>query len=181
MREIETQRVGVVMAVLLVLAQGACGGGGVTAPSSPAASLAAPQGLTGTWRGYAANLSLVWQLKQDGETITGSSAIVGNGGWSGTGGRVDGTIAGSMFEFNETHAVGTLSVAGCSAQVQGTLQISTITIPDMPRSPEIPRVPYPGHQPVVSLPPATRTEMSGSVSGHACGGDFETRIALYKD
>src|SRR5207247_5460145 len=102
MREIEIQRVGVVMALLMVLTHGGCGGGGVTGPS-PAASPAAAQGLTGTWRGYAANLSLVWELNQDGETITGSGAIVGKGGWSGAGGRVEGTIAGSMFEFKETH------------------------------------------------------------------------------
>ena len=126
-------------------------------------------------------MSLVWQLKQDGESISGSGTIAGNGGWSGAEGRVEGTIAGSMFEFKETHAIGTLSVAGCSAQVQGRLRVDTITTPEILRVPPIPPVTYPGHQPVVNLPPNTRMVMSGSVSGHACGGDFETAIALYKD
>ena len=80
--------------------------------------------------------------------------------------------------FDETHAPGTLSVAGCSAQVHGRLSITTFTPPIAPSpGPSYPPSTFPHFGP---LPPP-RMAMSGSVSGHGCAGDFDTTIVLHRD
>jgi hypothetical protein len=168
------------LAAVLILTQGACGGGGVTGPSPlGTSSPSTPMRLTGTWRGGSSNMSFVWQLTQDGQSIVGTSRIAGNGGWSGSEGRVVGTIEGSTLVFDETHAPGTLTVAGCSAQLHGRLSVSTFTPPVRPPSPE-------RNYPLITLPPfrpspPPQTSMSGSVSGHGCAGDFDTTIVLRRD
>jgi len=170
------------MAAALILTQGACGGGGVTSPSPLGSSSPStvPTRLAGTCRGGSSNMSFVWQLTQDGQSIVGSSRIAGSGGWSGADGRVVGTIDGSTFVFDETHSPGTLSIAGCSAQLHGRLGVTTFTPPiTRPPSPE-------RNNPVITLPPfsappPTRMSMSGSVSGHGCAGDFDTTIVLSRD
>jgi len=124
-------------------------------------------------------MSFVWQLSQVGQSIAGTSRIAGKGGWSGSEGRVVGTIDGSTFVFDETHAPGTLSVAGCSAEVHGTLRVNVITPPVNTRPPSGERPPV--SLPPFSLPPSATASMSGSVSGHGCTGDFDTTILLHRD
>jgi hypothetical protein len=162
------------MAGVLVLTQWACSGEGVRSPSPlSTAGPATPVELTGTWRGGSLNMGLVWHLSQEGEGIVGSSRITSSGGWNGEG-RVTGTVAGSTFVFEETHKSGTLSIAECSAQVSGTLQVRSVAAPPTPH-PERPGVTVP---PI--SPPPTAT-MSGPVTVHACSGDFHTTIVLRKD
>ena len=173
MREIVTKEVGVV-AVFLVLLQWGCGGRDVTAPTSPSISPSLPS-LTGTWRGGDSNMRLVWQLTQDGGSISGSSQIVGRDGWTAAGGRVVGTVAGSTFRFDETHAVGTVSDAGCSTEFQGILNVNHFTEP-----PRVPPVTYPAHPPLVS-PSQARGSMSGPVTGRDCFGPLDTTIVLFRD
>jgi len=185
MREIETQAITMkttsralrplapAVAVLLALMQGACGGG-ATGPSA----IAGPEersSLSGTWRGGSANESLVWQLTQVGDTITGSSS---GGRWTGNGGNVVGTLFGSIFKFHESHPVGTTSVPGCSVEVEGILLVSSFQVGRSRAPDDPPGGSFGDHEPPTII---TRMQMSGSVSGRTCGGDFNTVVTLYKD
>src|SRR5262249_60719981 len=126
------------LAGALMLTQLACSGGGVTSPAPVPAPPSDPPTVAGVWRGSNARLSLVWLLEQRGASITGSASIAGAGGWTSTDGSVTGTISGYTLFFEETHPLGTLSLPGCSAQVRGALQISSVAPPRQPRAGDAP-------------------------------------------
>ena len=175
MHEISTKQIRM-MAVLLVLVLGACGGesvtGGVTGPDPGPPP---PEALAGTWRGGDGNVGLVWQLTQDGDSITGSSQIFGRGRTA-AGGRVEGTVTGSAFTFSASYVVGTGSEAGCPTKFEGTLTVQTVGGP-----PPTPPARWYGDRREVDPPSFETKEMVGRVSGNDCDGPFDTRIRLLRD
>jgi hypothetical protein len=180
--EISTKQIGM-MAVSLVLVLGACGGesvtGGLTGVTSGVTGPdpgPPPEFLAGTWRGGDGNVGLVWQLTQDGDSITGSSQIFGRGRTS-AGGRVEGKVTGSAFTFSANYVVGTGSEAACTTKFEGTLTVQPVAGP--PRTP--PATWYPGDRREVDPPFQTTKEMFGRVSGNDCVGPIDTRIRLIRD
>jgi hypothetical protein len=172
--EISTKPIGV-MAVFLVLVLGACGGEGVTGGvTGPDPGPPPPEALAGTWRGGDGNVGLVWQLTQDGDSITGSSQLFGRGPTA-AGGRVEGTVTGSAFTFSASYVVGTGSEAGCPTELKGTLTVKPVEGP-----PPTPPVRWYGDRREVD-PPFQTKEMFGRVSGKDCVGPFDTRIRLLRD
>jgi hypothetical protein len=165
------------MAVSLVLVLGACGGESVTSGvTGPDPGPPPSEFLAGTWRGGDGNVGLVWQLTQDGDSITGSSQIFGRGRTA-AGGRVEGTVTGSDFTFSASYEVGTGSEAGCTTKLEGTLTVQTFREPPPPTP--YPTW-YPGDRREVD-PPFQTKEMFGRVSGNDCVGPFDTRIRLLRD
>jgi hypothetical protein len=138
--------------------------------------------MGGTWIGTNESVQLIWRLSQHGEDVTGTGQAIGSG-WSGRDGRVEGKITGSTFTFSETHPAGSLTAAGCSAELAGNLEVRTILVPEPPSSP--PPYPYPHYPPYPypNNPPSThaRTVMSGVVSGTACGTPFSEMLSIYRD
>jgi hypothetical protein len=180
MRDISTKGLCSGIAAFAALTQFACGngngGGGVTG-STPTLPSAIVESVAGTWRGGDNSVHLVWFLKQDGDTVNGASQVMSSEGWSGGGGRVVGTVAGSMFSFDESHAVGTLTVDGCAVQLEGSLHLDTITTPEL--SP--PGRYYPGGPPITNPPHTIRSRMTGFVRGQGCGGAYVGTVNLLKD
>jgi len=183
MRSVQARSVYSAMALVSVLMQGACGGAGgdVTGPD-PAAEphVAGPvaQNMVGTWSGTNDSLQLVWRLSQHGEDVTGTGEAIGSG-WSGRDGRVEGKITGTTFTFSETHPAGSVTVAGCSAELEGNLEVRTIQVPEHPDNtgPYYPPY-YPRPNPPSTI---TRTVMSGVVHGTACGTPFSGMLSIYRD
>ena len=155
MRSVLGRSVFSAMALVSGLMQGACGtgaGGDITGSDSGAEARVAgpvPQNMGGTWRGTNDSVHLVWRLSQHGEDVTGTSQAIGNSGWTGRDGRVEARITGTTFTFSETHPAGSLTVAGCTAELEGNLEVRTIQVPEHP-SPTGPY--YPPYYP----PPRTR-------------------------
>jgi hypothetical protein len=185
MRSVLGRSVFSAMALVSVLMQGGCGtnaGGDITGNDSGAeARVAGPvaQAMEGTWIGTNESVQLIWRLSQHGEDVTGTSQAVGNSGWSGRDGRVEGRITGTTFTFSETHPAGSLTVAGCSAELAGNLEVRTIQVPEHPTTPQYP--PYYPNYP--NNPPSTitKTVMSGVVSGTACGSPFSGMLRIYRE
>jgi hypothetical protein len=183
MRSVLGKSVFSAMALVSVLMQGACGtgaSGDITGGDPGAEGRAAgpvPQYMGGTWIGTNESVQLVWRLSQHGEDVTGTGQAVGSG-WTGRDGRVEGKITGSTFTFSETHPAGSLTVAGCSAELAGNLEVRTIEVPAYPSTggPY-----YPPYYPPPNNPPTTRTVMSGVVSGTACGTPFSGMLSIYRD
>ena len=182
MRSVQARSVYSAMALVSVLMQGACGtdaGGDFTGPDPGAeARVAGPQNMAGTWTGTNDSLQLVWRLSQHGEDVTGTGEAVGSG-WSGRDGRVEGKITGTTFTFSETHPAGSVTVAGCSAELAGNLEVRTIQVPEHPDNtgPYYPPY-YPRPNPPSTI---TRTVMSGVVHGTACGTPFSGMLRIYRD
>ena len=112
-----------------------------------------PQNMEGTWSGTNESVQLVWRLSQHGEDVTGTGQAIGSG-WTGRDGRVEGKITGSTFTFSETHPAGSLTVAGCSAELAGNLEVRTILVPEI-RAPHrriTPRITPPPHNPPSTIP-----------------------------
>jgi hypothetical protein len=175
-----TKTIGV-LAVFLGLVLGACGSGGVTGGVAGGvtgldAGLPHAEFVAGTWRGGDGYLGLVWELRQDSNSVTGSSELFGRGRPA-AGGRVEGTIAGSDFTFSASYVVATGSEAGCPTKLEGTLKVAPVVGP--PPTPQ-PTWYYPGGHPPVE-PPLEKQRMSGRVSGSDCVGPFETTISLVRD
>jgi hypothetical protein len=169
------------MALVSVLMQGGCGtSGGITGSDSGAeARVAGPvaRGVEGTWSGTNESLQLVWRLSQHGEDVTGTGEAIGSG-WTGRDGRVEGKITGSTFTFSETHPAGSVTVAGCAAELEGNLQVRTFQVPEQPDTgPYYPPY-YPPPNPRETI---TRTVMSGVVRGTACGTPFSGMLSIYRD
>ena len=185
MRSVLGRSVFSAMALVSVLMQGACGtdaGGDITGSDSGAEARVAgpvPQNMGGTWSGTNESLQLVWRLSQHGEDVTGTGEAIGSG-WTGRDGRVEGKITGTTFTFSETHPAGSLTAAGCSAELAGNLEVRTILVPEYPSTPG---PYYPPYSPPPNNPPLTiaRTVMSGVVSGTACGTPFSGMLSIYKD
>ena len=183
MRSVQERSLYSAMALVSVLMQGACGGagGGVTgidpAAEPPVAGPVA-QNMVGTWSGTNDSLQLVWRLSQHGEDVTGTGEAIGSG-WSGRDGRVEGKITGTTFTFSETHPAGSVTVAGCSAELAGNLEVRTIQVPEHPDTggPYYPPY-YPRPNPPSTI---TRTVMSGVVHGTACGTPFSGMLSIYRD
>jgi len=138
--------------------------------------------MAGTWSGTNQSVQLVWRLSQHGDDVTGTSQATGNSGWTGRDGSVAGKVTGSTFTFSETHPAGSLTVADCSAELTGTLEVHTIEVPEHPGTPPpYPQSPY--YRTYPDNPPSTitRTVMSGVVSGTACGTPFSEMLTIYKD
>ena len=174
------------MALGSALMQCACGsgaGGNITGSDSGTETRVSgqvPPDMGGTWSGTNQSLQLVWRLSQHGEDVTGTSEAIGNSGWTGRDGRVEGKITGSTFTFSETHPAGSLTEAGCSADLAGNLEVRTILAPEPSSTP----APYsfPPSYPSPGPPSMTaRTVMSGVVSGTACGTPFSGILSIYKD
>ena len=87
-------------------------GGSVFSGTETRVSGQVPPDMGGTWSGTNQSLQLVWRLSQHGEDVTGTSEAIGNSGWTGRDGRVEGKITGSAFTFSETHPAGSLTEAG---------------------------------------------------------------------
>ena len=138
MRSVLGRSVFSAMALVSVLMQGACGtdaGGDITGSDSGAQTTVpgwVPQNMAGTWSGTNDSVHLVWRLSQHGEDVTGTSQAIGNSGWTGRDGRVEAKITGTTFTFSETHPAGSLTVAGCSAELAGDLEVRTIQVPEHP-------------------------------------------------
>jgi hypothetical protein len=177
MREVATRALAAGIAAFLVLTQSGCesggGSGGVTSASPVEAAVTS---VAGTWRGGNGQVSLVWRLSQDGENVNGASRVESNDGWEGTDGRVVGTIEGSTLSFSETHAPGSLTVKGCSVQLEGSLHLDVVSLPVVP-----PGAYYPGGRPVTSLPTVAHSRMSGHVRGQVCGASYAGFVSLIKD
>jgi hypothetical protein len=181
MRSVQVRSVYSAMALVSVLMQGACGtdaGGDFTGPDPGAeARVAGPQNMAGTWVGTNESVQLVWRLNQHGEDVTGTGQAIGSG-WTGRDGRVEGKITGSTFTFSETHPAGSVTVAGCSAELEGNLEVRTIQVPEHPSTgPYYPPY-YPPPNPPQTIP---RTVMSGVVHGTACGTPFSGMLRIYRD
>jgi hypothetical protein len=182
MRSILGRSVFSAMALVSVLMQGACGtnaGPDVTGGDPFAEGRAAPlpRNMEGTWSGTNDSVQLVWRLSQHGEDVTGTGEAIGSG-WTGRDGRVEGKITGTTFTFSETHPAGSVTVAGCSAELAGNLEVRTIQVPEHPGN----TGPYyPPYYP--PNPPSTiiRTVMSGVVHGTACGTPFSGMLRIYRD
>jgi hypothetical protein len=171
-----------VLAVFLALALGACGSGGVTGGvAGGVTGLDAglpPPVVAGTWRGGDGYLGLVLELRQDSNSVTGSSEIFGRGRPA-TGGRVEGTITGSDLTFSASYGDATESEAGCTTKLEGTLKVVPVVGP--PPNPYPPYTTYyPGGPPPVE-PPFEKQRMYGRVSGNDCGEPFETTMSLVRD
>ena len=185
MRSVLGRSVFSAMALVSVLMQCACGtgaGGDITGSDSGVETRApgpVPQDMRGTWIGTNESVQLVWRLSQHGEDVTGTGQAIGSG-WTGRDGRVEGKITGTTFTFSETHPAGSLTVAGCSAELAGNLEVRTIQVPEPPSSPP---PYYPPYYPPPNNPPSTitRTVMSGVVSGTACGTPFSGMLSIYRD
>ena len=140
MRSVLGRSVFSAMALVSVLMQGACGtdaGGDFTGADPGAEARVAgpvPQNMAGTWVGTNESVQLVWRLSQHGEDVTGTGQAIGSG-WTGRDGRVEGRITGSTFTFSETHPAGSVTVAGCSAELEGNLEVRTIQVPEHPSTP----------------------------------------------
>jgi hypothetical protein len=177
------------MALVSVLIQCACGtgaGGDFTGSDSGAETTVpgrVPQDMGGTWSGTNDSVHLVWRLSQHGEDVTGTSQAIGNSGWTGRDGRVEGKITGTTFTFSETHPAGSLTVAGCSAELAGNLEAPTTLVPAHPSTPPPYPPYYPSPPPYPNNPPSTiaRTVMSGVVTGTSCGTPFSGMLSIYKD
>jgi hypothetical protein len=93
---------------------------------------------------------------------------------------VEGKVTGSTFTFSETHPAGSLTVAGCSAELAGNLEVRTIQVPEHPTT--TPPY-YPPYYPPPNTPPQTitRTVMSGVVHGTACGTPFSEMLTIYRE
>ena len=134
MRSVQERSLYSAMALVSVLMQCACGtgaSGDITGSDSGAEARVAgpvPQNMEGTWTGTNESVQLVWRLSQKGEDVTGTCEAVGSG-WTGRDGRVEGKITGSTFTFSETHPAGSLTAAGCSAELAGDLEVRTIQVP----------------------------------------------------
>lgn len=173
------------MALVSVLTQCACGtgaGGDITGSDSGVETRAqgpVPQDMGGTWIGTNDSLQLVWRLSQHGEDVTGTGQAIGSG-WTGRDGRVEGKITGTTFTFSETHPAGSVTVAGCSAELAGDLEVRTIQVP---ADPSTPPPYYPPYNPPPNNPSSTiaRKVMSGVVRGTACGTPFSGMLSIYKD
>jgi hypothetical protein len=178
MRDIGTKELGVTVLAVAML-QWACDGGSPTGPSpdrSPVPVVSSPASLAGTWRGgdSGTGLGLVWQLSQDRARVDGSSQIFGREGWTADRGSVVGTVAGSSFDFSETHPAGTSSKPGCTAELQGTLHFHSLV-----DRPQIPPSRYWGQEPPDQ--PEARESLSGRISGHTCDGPVDMNITLVRD
>jgi hypothetical protein len=182
MRETSMKALCSAIAAFAALTQFACEnggrGGGLTGSTSlestPPASIVT--NIAGTWRGGDDSVHLVWSLAQDGDTVNGASQVASRDGWTGGGGRVVGTIAGSMLSFDETHAVGTLTVDGCAVHLEGTLRLDTIVTPVSP-----PKRYYSGGPPFPNPEQTIRERMSGFVRGQGCGGAYAGTVSLLRD
>jgi hypothetical protein len=186
MRNVSGRSVFSAMAMASVVMQCACGtgaGGNITGSDSAVETGVpgqVPQDMGGTWSGTNQSVQLVWRLQQHGEDVTGTGEAIGNSGWAGRDGRVEGKITGRTFTFSETHPAGSLTEAGCSADLAGNLEVRTIRVPDHSSSP--PPYYYPPYYPPPDPPTTTaRTVMSGVVSGTACGTPFSGMLNIYKD
>ena len=182
MRETTTVVRSVCACALVLGMQWACGnGGGIFAPNGGEPGTPPAASVNGTWSGGNAALHLVWHLTQDGGQVNGISQARGGDGWNGAGGHVVGKVDGSTFAFNETHAIGTMTIAGCSAEFEGSLQVSGATPPATPP----PGRYYPGGPPPTTLPanlqPAFILSMSGYVRGQACGRPFSGVVTMLKN
>ena len=133
MRSVQARSVYSAMALVSVLMQGACGGDPTSSDpvAEPRVTGPVAQNMVGTWSGTNDSLQLVWRLSQHGEDVTGTGEAVGSG-WSGRDGRVEGKITGTTFTFSETHPAGSVTVAGCSAELEGNLEVRTIQVPEHP-------------------------------------------------
>jgi len=175
------------VAAVSVLMQSACGtgAGGDLTGGDPGSGTRVqgqvPQRMTGTWSGTNESVNLAWRLSQHGDEVTGTSRVIGKGGWTGRDGRVEGTLSGSTFTFSETHPAGSLTEADCSAELAGTLEVRTIMVPAPGNTPPAypPNTWYYPQNPYNS--PVARTVMSGVVSGTACGTPFSGMLSIYKD
>ena len=177
MRDISTKGLCSGIAALAAVTQFACGNGDGLTGSTPTPSSAIVARVAGTWRGGDDRVHLVWSLKQDGDQVNGASQVMSREGWSGGGGRVVGTVAGSMLSFNEIHAVGTMTVDGCAVELEGDLHLETTSTP-VPSPPG----PYqPGRPPTTYLQYTSRSTLSGFVRGQACGGSYAGTVSLLKD
>jgi hypothetical protein len=171
------------VAAVLVSAEWGCGSGGgaasVLGPDGGEAALSpsTPHAVSvaGTWRGAGDTLRLSWRLSQEGESVSGTSQVAGDGGWSAREGLVVGKVSGSSFSFNDTHASGSSTTASCSAELEGTLELHEMTqvVPPQP--------PYPSGYPINPPKTVTRTLMSGLVEGSACGTPFSGMVTLFRD
>jgi hypothetical protein len=182
MRSVLGRSVFSAMALVSVLMQGACGtdaGGDFTGPDPGAEARVAgpaPQNMGGTWTGTNESLQVVWRLSQHGEDVTGTGEAIGSG-WSGRDGRVEGKITGTTFTFSETHPAGSVTVAGCSAELAGNLEVRTIQVPEHPNTGPY----YPPYYPPPNPSTIPRTVMSGVVHGTACGTPFSGMLRIYRD
>ena len=132
--------------------------------------------VSGTWRGVGDSLRLSWRLTQEGGSVNGTSQVASDSGWSAPEGRVVGTVSGSSFSFNDTHASGSSTTASCSAELEGTLELREIAPVEPPHPPYLTGS-YPMDPP--SEPP--RKVLSGLVTGTACGRPFSGTVTLYRD
>jgi hypothetical protein len=112
------------LSVLLAGALPACGGGGASgsSPTGPAA----PVDLSGRW--IDADGSTTLQLSHSGAAVTGTSSTAGANRVLGSytaQGVLSGSVDGATFTFTDT---ATMSVAGCTQVVTGTLTISATTM-----------------------------------------------------
>jgi hypothetical protein len=160
-------------AVVLAVTQWACGNGPVD-PDLPSAPAAASVG--GTWSGGSGSLHLVWSLRQQGESVTGSSAVSDGSGWTSGAGQLTGTITGSSFTFTDTHPAGTSTPEGCAAVFEGTLEVAVVPEPMATPTPYYPYTSLP------SPPPESmRSAMSGLVSGSNCRGPISAMVTILRD
>jgi hypothetical protein len=169
------------VATVLVLGQWGCGSGAgsvvgpvgeetVPSPSTPDAV-----SVAGMWRGGDDTLRLSWRLRQEGESVNGSSQVTGDSGWSAREGRVVGKISGSSFNFNDTYPLDRPTTESCPAEFEGTLELHEIAqvVPPQP--------PYPSGYPINPPPTVRRTLMSGLVKGSVCGRPFSGMVTLFRD
>jgi hypothetical protein len=189
MRSVLVRSVYSAMALVSVLMQCACGtgaGGDITGSDFGAATRASGPvlpGMEGTWSGTNESVQLVWRLSQHGEDVTGTGEAIGSG-WTGREGRVEGKITGTTFTFSEIHPAGSLTVAGCSAELAGSLEVRTIQVPEQVSTPPPYSPYYPPYYPTSpNNPPSTimQTVMSGVVRGTACGTPFSGMLSIYRD
>jgi hypothetical protein len=122
--------------------------------------------LTGRWSGGNAGQVVTWELTQDGDRIAGSGSVIDSSGWTGKDGRVTGTLSGRTLSFNASYPIGTLSVAGCSARMEGTLAVQWVTPPTAAGGPMSPSTGW--------------WSMSGAVSGRGCRGPVSGTLTLTK-
>jgi hypothetical protein len=170
------------IATTLLLMLAACGSGtgvgSVTGPSGERERGPEPsaESVTGTWSGGNDRVQLVWFLTQDGDSVSGTTQVTGSDGWTGRGGYLVGKINGSRFSFSDSHPVGTLTIGGCSAQLEGTLQLTRVLAPVGP-----PRPYYPGGPPIAPPPMTTKSTLSGQLKGEACGHPLSGNVTIVKN
>ena len=97
-----------ILVCALALAAAACGSNSPAAPSAPATAVnPAPLNVTGTW-GEKGGGTLVWQLQQNGTTVTGTSSFTDRnavmGGYIASG-PLSGTISASGLTTKEVDQV----------------------------------------------------------------------------